>query len=286
MRSPAALVIVADMSDPLRLLVAAAHPDDETLGFGGVLVHYARMGVETYLLTATRGQRGRYMGHPIGTPEHPGPQTLGEIRERELHAASTALGIREVSLLDYEDQHLDRAAPREAIAAIARHVRRVRPQVIVTFPPDGAYGHPDHIAISQFTAAAVVAAADPGFAAGEDLGSPHTVSKLYYLAWDEATWAVYEAAFKKLTATVDGVERQATAWPEWALTTVVDTGDAGAAVWKAVECHASQMRAYEGLRTLAPERRAALWRTQPFYRTLSLVNGGRVRETDLFEGLR
>ena len=275
------------MGDPLRLMVAAAHPDDETLGFGGTLVHYARAGVETYLLTATRGQRGRYMGHAVGTPEHPGTDALGEIRERELRAAADALGIREVSLLDYEDQHLDRADAREAIAAIARHVRRIRPHVIVTFPPDGAYGHPDHIAISQFATAAVVAAADPTFVDGNgSLGAPYSVPKFYYLAWDEATWAVYEAAFKKLTVMVDGVERQATPWPSWALTTIVDTGDAGANVWKAVECHASQTRAYEALRTLPPERRSSMWRTQPFYRTLSLVNGGRARETDLFEGLR
>jgi LmbE family N-acetylglucosaminyl deacetylase len=275
------------MGDSLRLMVAAAHPDDETLGFGGVLVRYAREGVDTFLISATRGQRGRYMGHAVGTPEHPGPQALGDIRGRELRAAAAALGIREVSLLDYEDQHLDRADPAEAIAAIAGHIRRVRPHVILTFPPDGAYGHPDHVAISQFATAAAVAAADAAFGAGErHLGAAYAVPKFYYLAWDEATWAVYEAAFKKLTVTVDGVERQATPWPSWALTTVVDTGDAGADVWKAVECHASQTRAYEALRTLPPERRSGMWRTQPFYRTFSLVNGGRARETDLFEGLR
>jgi len=270
------------MGDSLRLLVSAAHPDDETLGFGGTLVRYARDGVETYLLTATRGQRGRYMGQPFGSAGHPGPEGLGAIRERELHAAAHVLGIREVIFLDYEDQQLDRADPREATLAIVREIRRLQPHVILTFPPDGSYGHPDHIAISQFTTAAVVAAADPAFGAG----SAYTVPKLYYLAWDEATWAVYEAAFKKLVATVDGVERQATPWPSWALTTAIDTGDAGTDVWKAVECHASQTRAYEALRSLDPERRAALWRTQPFYRTFSLVNGGRARETDLFEGLR
>ena len=67
-----------------------------------------------------------------------------------------ALGIREVSILDYGDQHLDRANPRVAIADIAVKLRRVRPDVVVTFGPDGAYGHPDHIAISQFTTAAIV----------------------------------------------------------------------------------------------------------------------------------
>ena len=275
----------ADVNDSLRLLVTAAHPDDETLGFGGTLVRSARAGVETYLLTATRGQRGRYMGHPFGSADHPGPEALGAIREEELRAAARVLGIRNVTLLDYVDQHLDRADPAEATAAIVNEIRRVRPQVILTFPPDGAYGHPDHIAISQFTTAAVVAAADPAFR-GAARGAPHTVSKLYYLAWDEATWALYEAAFKKLVVTVDGVERRATPWPSWAVTTVVETGDAGTEVWQAVDCHASQTRAYEALRGLDADQRAALWRTQPFYRTFSLVNGGRARETDLFEGLR
>jgi len=276
------------MTDSLRLMVIAAHPDDETLGFGGVLVRYGREGVETFLLTATRGQRGRYLGHPFGTPEHPGAKGLGEVRERELHAAAGALGIRDVSLLDYEDQHLDRADPAEAIAAIVRHLRRVRPHVILTFAPDGAYGHPDHIAISQFTTAAAVASADPAFdsAGNNRLGPPHAVSKLYYLAWDDETWAAYQAGFKKLAVTVDGVERLATAWPAWALTTIVDTADAREAVWRAVACHASQTRAYDALNTLAPVTRDALWRTQSFYRAFSLVNGGRARESDLFEGLR
>ena len=275
----------AVMPEALRLLVTAAHPDDETLGFGGTLVRAARDGVDTHLLTATRGQRGRYLGHPFGSADHPGPAALGAIREGELHAAARVLGIRTVTLLDYDDQQLDRADPAEAIAAVVREIRRLRPHVILTFPPDGAYGHPDHIAISQFTTAAAVAAADPAFG-GSPHGSAWTVSKLYYLAWDEATWALYEAAFKKLVVTVDGVQRQATPWPSWAVTTVIDTGDAGTDVWNAVECHASQTRAYEALRGLDPARRAALWRTQPFYRTFSLVNGGRARETDLFEGLR
>ena len=72
------------------------------------------------------------------------------------------LGVREVSLLDYHDQDLDRADSREAVGRVAAHLRRCRPDVVVTFGPDGAYGHPDHIAISQFTTAAIVAAADAG----------------------------------------------------------------------------------------------------------------------------
>src|SRR6185436_13070895 len=151
-----------------RLLAVLAHPDDESLGVGGTLAKYASEGVDVFLLTATRGDSGRYRGHRADDHQHPGPLALAKIREAELRAAAAVLGVHEVSLLDYHDQHLDCANPRQVIAEIAGHLQRVQPDVVVTFGPDGAYGHPDHIAISQFTTAAFVAA------------RPHTVSKLYY----------------------------------------------------------------------------------------------------------
>jgi LmbE family N-acetylglucosaminyl deacetylase len=64
---------------------------------------------------------------------------LANIRESELRAAASVLGVREVSILDYHDQQLDRANASEAVAMIARHTRRVQPNVVVTFGPDGAY---------------------------------------------------------------------------------------------------------------------------------------------------
>ena len=275
------------MTEALRLMVVTAHPDDETLGFGGVLARYANEGIETFLVTATRGDRGRYFGHAIDSTEHPGRAALSQIRERELHAAAAALGVRQVSLLDYEDQQLDRAHVADAVTAIVGHIRRARPQVLLTFAPDGAYGHPDHIAVSQLATAAIVASADPTYGAdrGQHLGPAHTVSKLYYLAWSEPTWAVYQAAFKKLVANVDGVERQATPWPDWTLTTVIDTRQWWPVVWRAVSCHESQVGAYAALKTLTPAQHEALWGSQSFYRAFSLVNGGRQRESDLFEGV-
>ena len=197
------------------------------------------------------------------------------------------LGVREVEVLDYHDQQLDRAAPGEVIAGIARHLRRIRPDVVVTFGPDGAYGHPDHVAISQFTTAAIVAAADPAPAVDEAAagGPPHAVSKLYYLAWPASAWAAFEAAFRRLISTVDGHERQATPWPEWAITTVIDTRAVWSTVWQAISCHVSQVTAYERLRDLAPAHHEALWGWQSFYRVFSTVNGGRLREADLFEGI-
>jgi LmbE family N-acetylglucosaminyl deacetylase len=267
----------------LRLMAVLAHPDDESLGFGGTLARYAAEGVETSVITATRGEAGRYRGIPPGEG-HPGSVELGRIRETELRAAVAALGVKDLALLDYRDQELDRANPAEAIGRIVTHLRRFRPDVVLTFGPDGAYGHPDHIAISQFATAAIVAAADAAFAPND--AAPHAVSKLYYIAWPAPAMAAYTEAFRKMVSRVDGVEREATPWPEWAITTVIDTSANWSTVWRAVSCHESQTTAYERLQHLTPASHAALWGWQSFYRVFSRVNGGRARESDVFEGLR
>jgi len=199
----------------------------------------------------------------------------GKVREGELLAAAKELGLKDVAFLDYLDADLDRVPPAEAIAKIAAHVRRIRPQVVVTFGPEGAYGHPDHIAISQLTTAALVSASPA-----------HRVSKLYYMAWTKEKWAAYQAAFRTVKLQVDGRERQAVPWPDWAITTVIDTRAHWPAVWRAVCCHKTQMAIYSQLENLSEEHHRFLWGTQEFYRVFSSVNGGRARESDLFEGLR
>lgn len=137
------------MYDRLSLMCVLAHPDDESLGTGGILARYAAEGIETYLVTATRGERG-WQGNPA---DDLGLHELGRIREGELRCAAENLGVREVSFLDYVDGDLDQADPAEATGRIVAQLRRVRPHVVITFGPDGAYGHPDHIAICQFTTA-------------------------------------------------------------------------------------------------------------------------------------
>lgn len=267
----------------LRLMAILAHPDDESLGLGGVIAKYVAEGVEVSVVTATLGQRGRYLGERDG-PAHPGMQKLGELREAELRAATSVLGVKHLELLGYHDGDLDQVDPREAIARIAEQVRRRRPHVVITFAPDGAYGHPDHVAICQYATAAMVVAAD-----GSDdpvVTAPHAVSKLYYVVSNQSSWNAYQTAFKKLVSVVDGVEREATAWPDWEITTRIDTRDHWETVWKAVSCHYSQVASYEGLKNLSPEHHEALWGSQHFYRAFSRVNGGRARESDLFEGLR
>lgn len=268
-------------------MAVLAHPDDESFGFGGVLAHSAAAGVEVFVVTATRGDAGRYRGLRPDDPQHPGKAALAEIRETELRNACALLGVREVVVLDYKDGQLDRANPSEVIAELAQQVARVQPDVVVTFGPDGAYGHPDHIAISQFTTAAVVAAAATSRAEshGVSHAMSHAVSKLYYLAWPASTWDAYESATRTMVSIVDGVERRANPWPDWAITTVVDTREFARKVWEAVACHDSQVEGYGNLKNVAPEHHEALWGRQSFYRVFSTVNGGRQTETDLFGGI-
>src|SRR4029079_19332844 len=99
------------MSTP-RLMAVLAHPDDESLGIGGTLAKYTSEGADVFLLTATRGDRGRYRDFRFGDAQHPGSSQLAAIRERELRAAASALGVQDVALLDYRDQELDRLDPR------------------------------------------------------------------------------------------------------------------------------------------------------------------------------
>ncbi len=272
------------MADTLKLMCILAHPDDESLGTGGTLAKYAAEGVETYLITATRGERGWFGDEK----DDPGLAVLGQMREAELLAAAKALGLREVKFLDYVDGDLDQADPAEAVARIVGHLRRVRPHVVITFAPEGAYGHPDHIAISQFTTAAVVAAADPSQTRSHGLAplAPHRVSKLYYMAWPKDKWAAYQSVFGDLVMHVDSMERRSVPWPDWAITTLIDTEAYWPTVWRAVSCHKTQLSAYSRLEHLPEEHHKGLWGSQEYYRAFSLVNGGRKCETDLFEGLR
>lgn len=147
------------MVDELKLMCVFAHPDDKTLGAGGILARYAAQGVETYLLTATRGERGWY----DRKDDYPGKEALSKIREAELCAAAEALGLMDMRFSDYIDGDLDRADPNRAVEKIVHHLRRVRPQVVVTFDPSRAYGHPDHIAICQFTSTDLVVAAESAY---------------------------------------------------------------------------------------------------------------------------
>jgi LmbE family N-acetylglucosaminyl deacetylase len=267
------------MNQNLTLMGIFAHPDDESLAFGGTLAKCADEGIKTSLVVATRGERGWY-GDPT---EYPGEEGLGKIREKELREAANVLGVSSLSFLDYIDGDLDQADVTEIIAKIVRYLRQERPQVVITFGPDGLYGHPDHIAISQFATAAVICSADQNYSYVKDF-PPFTVSKFYYAATSGEWLTAYRPVADNLRIPVDGFERRATAWPGWAITTQLDAKVYWQQVWQAVDCHQTQYG--DRFDHLSEENHKQLWGIQAYYRVFSLVNGGRPIEKDLFEGLR
>ena len=149
-----------------RLLAVLAHPDDETFGTGGTLALYARLGVEVHLACATAGEVGE------APPDLKGFASVGEMRKSELRCAAQTLGLSQVHFLGYRDSGMPgspdnhhpqalAAAPTEQVARqVAALIRRIRPQVVITFDPIGGYRHPDHIAIHNATVAAFRMAGD------------------------------------------------------------------------------------------------------------------------------
>jgi len=139
------------------LLAMFAHPDDETFRCGGTLALLARRGVRVQVLTATRGGAGSCGEPPLCTPEE-----LPAVREQELRCACAALGIEPPRLLDYHDGALPGVDEEEAVEQVLAAIREVQPQALLTWPPDGLSGHPDHVAVSRWTALAFERAAALG----------------------------------------------------------------------------------------------------------------------------
>jgi N-acetyl-1-D-myo-inositol-2-amino-2-deoxy-alpha-D-glucopyranoside deacetylase len=214
------------------MLLVHAHPDDETIGSCVTMARYASEGVAVTLLTCTRGEEGEVLVPELAQLGAAHDDELGPHREQELAAAMAVLGVADHRFLGGPGRWRDsgmmglptndrpeafwRADLVEASAQVCAVVREVRPQVLVTYDSNGGYGHPDHIAISQFTTAAVVCAGDAGYDTHDrSQGNPlpsHRVAKLHYMAWRNDKWDAYQAAFRKLTSMVDGVPGNQIAW--------------------------------------------------------------------------
>jgi LmbE family N-acetylglucosaminyl deacetylase len=163
------------MTEPAqrRLLLVFAHPDDESVFAAGVACQTVAEGGRVALCTATPGEHGRLGDPPICPRER-----LGAVRLAELMAACTELGIATVRVLGYPDRGLA-SAPADTIRRqLVEVIRSVRPQVIVTFDPNGSNLHPDHVAISRFTSDAAAAAGDARWF--PDLGAAHPTARLLW----------------------------------------------------------------------------------------------------------
>ncbi len=161
----------------LRLLCITAHPDDEAGGFGGSLLLYRSRGVETHVICLTPGQAATFRGTARSDAE------LAEIRRREFVASCKILQVTHGEVLDYPDGQLDRADILRLVGDLTQRIRRIRPQVLLTFGPEGAItAHPDHSMASVFaTLACHWAGRTNRFPEQLNNGvRPHRVQKLYY----------------------------------------------------------------------------------------------------------
>ena len=153
-----------------RVLAVLAHPDDESFGLGGTLALYAQRGYETYYVCATRGEAGT-----VDEEHLKGFKDTAEMRTNELMRAAKELGLKEVIFLGYRDsgmpgmeanQHPDAQInhPIEEVAGkVVKHIREIKPEIVITFDPIGGYKHPDHIHIHKATVLAFANAEDENF---------------------------------------------------------------------------------------------------------------------------
>ncbi|GAA2466213.1 N-acetyl-1-D-myo-inositol-2-amino-2-deoxy-alpha-D-glucopyranoside deacetylase [Streptomyces macrosporus] len=243
-----------------RLMLVHAHPDDESITNGVTMARYAAEGALVTLVTCTLGEEGEVIPPALAHLAADREDTLGAHRIGELRHAMRELGVSDHRFLGGPGHYRDsgmfgtpanerpgcfwRADVDEAASHLVEEIRQVRPQVLVTYDPDGGYGHPDHIQAHRVAMRAVELAADP--AHRPDLGEPHRVGCVY---WNCAARSVVEEGFARLRARGDGP------FPETAsvddvpgvvddaeVAAVVEGGDAEvAAKAAAMRAHATQI---------------------------------------------
>jgi LmbE family N-acetylglucosaminyl deacetylase len=133
---------------PVRLLGVWAHPDDEAYLSAGLMGRVVRSGGRVACLTATRGERG------VDPDDPRAPATIERLREAELRASLAAVGAHSLRFLGHTDGACERIPLDQGITGVRRAIEATRPDVIVTFGPDGITGHPDHLAVHRWVTGA------------------------------------------------------------------------------------------------------------------------------------
>ena len=280
---------------PLTLMAVHAHPDDESIGTGGILARYSAEGVRTVLVTCTDGGCGDGAnGSKPGDPAHDRAAVV-KARRRELERSCELLGITHLERLDYGDSGMmgwpqnDEPGSfwttpiADAADRLAALFRLYEPQVVVTYDPNGFYGHPDHIQAHRITVAA-----------DRLTGIP---SKLYYTAMPRSAMIDFGRRLKELgieiprdeEADVMSDEDDRNEPPEWAtpdeeITTVVDVSGYTEPKFASLHCHESQTENIFFLK-MGHDVFASLMGREAFVRALDRT-GSPVPEDDLFAGLR
>jgi len=287
------------MTERFTLMAVHAHPDDECMSTGGVLVRYVRAGVRTVLVTATRGEEGEVVD-PEMNPAEVKPK-LGDVRTAELECACKHLEVEKLHILGYRDsgmvgwdtnnhpECLAQADLHEATGRLVHLIRELRPHVITCYDEDGGYGHPDHIQVHRMTVAAFHAAGEasqypePGLA-------PWQPSKLYYTAYPRSFILARYEIMRAMGAEApserpDFDPHKAAGTPDELITTRVDVRDFLPHKMRALRCHRTQIAPDWWFTRVPHEVLRDKFGLECFIRVVSRVpvDGP---EDDLFAGLR
>lgn len=166
-----------EQSDKLRLLAIFAHPDDETFCAGGTLAKYVANGAETMVVSFTQGDAGQIRDANVATR-----RSLGKTRAQELNRACAQLGVQHVLCLNYGDGKLQSLNQTLLVEKATEIIRFFKPDIVITFGDDGAYGHPDHIAVGAATDEAFRVSGNANYFP-EQVASglkPHAPARLYH----------------------------------------------------------------------------------------------------------
>jgi N-acetyl-1-D-myo-inositol-2-amino-2-deoxy-alpha-D-glucopyranoside deacetylase len=282
------------MSVTPRLLFVHAHPDDETLTTGGTIAHYAARGADVRVVTCTLGEEGEVIGERYRLLAVDQADQLGGYRIAELTAALAALGIGAPEFLGgpgrWRDSGMTGTPPRrhqrfvdadfdEVVGVLGAVIEDFRPHVVVTYDPDGGYGHPDHIHAHRVTTAAVSAAVGwrvPKFY--------WTVTATSAIARQLATMADVPAEWIRVP-----VEQLPFGYADSDIDAVVDASDVVAAKIAALRAHATQVTVAPNGQSLALSNNLALPVLPDEHYVLVAGTAGardeRGWETDLLAGL-
>ncbi|OON81315.1 N-acetyl-1-D-myo-inositol-2-amino-2-deoxy-alpha-D-glucopyranoside deacetylase [Streptomyces tsukubensis] len=288
-----------------RLLLVHAHPDDESINNGATMAAYAAGGAGVTLVTCTLGEEGEVIPPGLAHLAADRDDTLGPHRIGELAAAMRELGVTDHRFLGgagrYRDSGMMGTAQNgrtgafwntpveEAAAFLVEIVRETRPQVLVTYDPDGGYGHPDHIQAHRVAMRAAELAADPGYA--PELGPAHTIEKIY---WNRVPRSMAEDGFARIGESLPTTPFDAVAplgevpgvIEDSRITTEIDGRPHAAAKAAAMRAHATQITVSEPLFALSNGLAQPLFPVEAY----ELVRGRSgaadgEREADLFAGL-
>nr|WSW66999.1 N-acetyl-1-D-myo-inositol-2-amino-2-deoxy-alpha-D-glucopyranoside deacetylase [Streptomyces sp. NBC_00995] len=287
-----------------RLLLVHAHPDDESINNGATMARYAADGALVTLVTCTLGEEGEIIPPALAHLAADRDDSLGPYRRGELAAAMKELGVTDHRLLGdagrYRDSGMMGAEQNrrpgafwsadvdEAAGYLVEVIREVRPQVLVTYDPEGGYGHPDHIQAHRVATRAAELAADPAYRPGP--GGAHTIAKIY---WNRVPRSVADEGFARLRATapdafpgIAAVDDVPGVVDDTLITTEIDGAGHSEAKAAAMRAHATQIAIEGPFFALSNDLGQPVLTTE-YYELVKGVSGAAAgsREHDLFAGL-